>query len=87
MACAKAVILTRTRGWWGECFLRDGDNRLVVPPGDVPALRRAIERFWSAPEFCTEIGARARETAICHFSEARFAESLGELVSSHLERS
>ncbi len=85
MACGKAVIMTRTRGWWGESFLRDGENCVLVTPGEVDALRRAMRWLWSAPDVCLQLGCKARETVVEHFSEARMAASLAELVSFHLQ--
>ena len=81
MACARAVILTRTRGWWGEDLLVDGDNCVMVRPGDADGLRRAIRLLWDDPERCRRIGARARATVERWFGEERFAESLAALVS------
>lgn len=84
MACGKAVILTKTSGWWGEAFLRDGDNCLLVPPGDPAALRVAIERLSAAPNACAQLGARARETVVAHFSETRMVSHLDELIAAQL---
>lgn len=81
MACARAVILTRTRGWWGEDLLIDGDNCVLVRPGDADGLRRAIHTLWDDPERCRRIGARARATVERWFGVERFAESLASLVS------
>jgi glycosyltransferase involved in cell wall biosynthesis len=84
MACARAVVLTRTRGWWGESFLRDGQNCVLVPPGDVEALRRAMGALWAAPARCAEIGNGARDTVVAHFGEARFAAALGDVLAAHV---
>jgi glycosyltransferase involved in cell wall biosynthesis len=43
MACGCAVITTACGGV--ADFTRDNENCLVVPPGDVPALTRALERL------------------------------------------
>ena len=80
MACARAVILTRTRGWWGEDVLVDGDNCVLVRPGEADELRRAIRTLWEDPERCRRVGARARVTVERCFGEERFAESLAALV-------
>jgi len=80
MACGKAVIVTRTRGWWGEPFVRDGETCALVPPADVAALRGAMRRFWSEPELCHRIGQRAREIVTAHFSESRMAAALDQLI-------
>lgn len=84
MACGKSVIVTRTRGWWGEPFLRDGETCALVPPGDVPALHDAMRRLWSEPELCRRIGQKARETVVAHFSEDRMAAALDRLIGAHL---
>jgi glycosyltransferase involved in cell wall biosynthesis len=85
MACGKAVVLTKTSGWWGETFLRDGDNCLVVPPGDPAALRAAIARLAAAPGDCARLGARARETVVAHFSETRMVKRLDELIVAQFQ--
>jgi glycosyltransferase involved in cell wall biosynthesis len=84
MACGKAVIVTRTRGWWGEPFVRDGETCVLVPPGDVSALRAAMRRFWSEPELCRRIGQKARETVVSHFSEDQMAAALDRLIGAHV---
>lgn len=85
MACGKAVVLTRTRGWWGEELLRDGDNCLLVPPADTPALRQVVHDLWAAPERCREIGGHGRDTVVRWFGEERFADALADLVSAQLK--
>jgi glycosyltransferase involved in cell wall biosynthesis len=82
MACARAVIVTKTRGWWGEGFLQDGDNCVLVPPGDAARLRQAIQRLWEAPGTCARMGQRARETVVRCFSEARMAMELSRLITA-----
>jgi glycosyltransferase involved in cell wall biosynthesis len=84
MACGKAVIVTRTRGWWGEPFVRDGETCVLVPPGDVTALRDAMRRLWSEPETRRRVGQKARETVVAHFSEDRMAAALDRLIGAHL---
>ncbi len=84
MACGTPTVLTRTRGWWGETHLRDGENCVLVPPGRVDALRDAIRRLWDDPQYCAAMGARARQTVVEHFAERRMASILDGLVSAHL---
>jgi glycosyltransferase involved in cell wall biosynthesis len=84
MACGKAVVLTRTRGWWGEDLLRDRDNCLVVPPGDVDALEKALRELWNSPALCASLGEAARETVVRHFSEVRFADALAAIMAPYL---
>ena len=82
MACGKLVIVTRTRGWWGEPFVRDGETCVLVSPGDVSALRDAMQRFWSEPELCRRIGQKAREAVVAHFSEDQMAAALDRLIGA-----
>jgi glycosyltransferase involved in cell wall biosynthesis len=84
MACGTAAVLTRTRGWWGETHLRNGENCVLVPPGRVDALRDAIRGLWDDPQRCAAIGARARQTVVEHFGERRMAGILDGWVAAHL---
>jgi hypothetical protein len=84
MACGKPVILTRTAGLWDSENLRDGENCLLVPPGDSAALGAAIDRLESDPEERRRIGANARRAVEEHFSSDRFAHELTELITRRL---
>ena len=84
MACGRAVVHTRTRGWWGEPYLRDGENCVLVPPGEPWALREALRRLWSDADLCRRLGQRARETVAEHFAEQRMATSLDAIIAAHL---
>jgi glycosyltransferase involved in cell wall biosynthesis len=57
LAVGTPVIATRTGGV-GE-VLRDGENGLVVEPGDVDALAGAIERFFADTELAAQLRANA----------------------------
>ena len=59
MAMAKAIVCSRTEGQTDTIV--DEVNGLYVPPGDVPALRRAIERLLADPELAGRLGAAGRE--------------------------
>lgn len=58
---------------WGLCpvvtavgglatLVRDGDNGVVVPVGDPPALTAALDKLLSDDEVRVQVGARARES-------------------------
>jgi len=59
MAMGKCVIATRTHGQTDTIV--DGETGVYVPPGDAPALRRAIERMIADPVGAARMGAEARK--------------------------
>ena len=61
MAFGRAVVATRVGGLADA--VDDGVDGLLVPPGDVPALRVAIERLLADEELRTRLGAAARAKA------------------------
>jgi glycosyltransferase involved in cell wall biosynthesis len=80
MACNKAVILTRTSGLWDVENMRDGENCLLVEPGDVVALRAAIDRLMASPDDVDRLGDTARRTVIERYSALHFAERLQNTI-------
>lgn len=80
MACAKPVVLSRIRGLWAPELLKDGENCLLVEPGDPDALGKAIRRLAEDAELRQRLGKAARETAERHFSVSRSAASTGTLI-------
>jgi glycosyltransferase involved in cell wall biosynthesis len=85
MSCGKAIVLTKTRGWWGENFLKHKENCWIVPPGDQNALHEAITFLWNNPSVADEIGRNARRTVEMHFSEKRMIDGLRNLIETSLE--
>ena len=61
MAWARPVVASAVGGLTDA--VEDGVTGLLVPPGDVPALRAALERLLGDPELRARLGAAARETA------------------------
>jgi glycosyltransferase involved in cell wall biosynthesis len=84
MACGATVVLTKTRGWWGESHLRDWENCVLVPPGDAGAVGQVLRRLWADPDACRRMGARARETVSAHFTEERMATALADMIAAHV---
>lgn len=80
MACGKAVILSRIKGLWAPELLRDGENCLLVPPGDKLALANALRRIAKDPSLRERLGRAARATVVSHFSTSRAADCLEGLV-------
>jgi glycosyltransferase involved in cell wall biosynthesis len=59
MAAGLPVVATRVSG--NEDLVTDGENGLLVPPGDPSALAAAIRRLVDDPALARRMGARARE--------------------------
>jgi glycosyltransferase involved in cell wall biosynthesis len=59
MAHARPVVATAVGGL-AEA-IEDGESGVLVPPGDVPALRAALERLLADRELRSRLGAAARE--------------------------
>ena len=88
MAMEKAVLCSRTAGQTD--IIIDGENGRYVPPGDVAALRQAIEQLLAQPELTARMGKAGRrlieqEMSLDHYSErlARFVhEALDERTTA-----
>jgi glycosyltransferase involved in cell wall biosynthesis len=61
MAHGRAVVATAVGGL--RDAVEDGVDGLLVPPGDVAALRAAVERLLGDRELRERLGAAAREKA------------------------
>ena len=80
MACGKPVILSRIKGLWAPELLVDGENCLLVAPGDSSEIADAINRVAHDAELRRRLGAAARETVMTHFSLVPAAASTEELM-------
>jgi glycosyltransferase involved in cell wall biosynthesis len=61
MAHARPVVAGAVGGLLD--LVVDGETGLLVPPGDVPALRAALERLLDDADLRRRLGAGARERA------------------------
>jgi glycosyltransferase involved in cell wall biosynthesis len=59
--------------------VRDGENGLLVPPGDPPALAAAVSRFFSDPALRERLAAAAPGSVAGHTEEAVFSAIEAEL--------
>ena len=66
MAHGRPVVATAVGGHLD--LVEDGETGLLVPPGDIIALREALERLLGDPELRRRLGAAARERARERFS-------------------
>jgi len=68
MACERAVIATTVGGI--PDAVQHNHNGLLIPPGEVDALVRAIGELLAAPDRRASLGRAARQTVIEHFTPA-----------------
>jgi glycosyltransferase involved in cell wall biosynthesis len=85
MAVACPVIASGVGGV--EVLIEDGVNGVLVPPGDVEALARAIDALIDDPERRRALGARARESIESRFNWERIGDEYERLFDSLLGRS
>jgi glycosyltransferase involved in cell wall biosynthesis len=74
MAHARPVVASATGGLLD--LVEDGKTGLLVPPGDVTALRRAIERLLGDEDLRRQLGDAARERVRERFTRDRAAAEL-----------
>ena len=88
MAEGLPVVATQVGGL--PELVDDGTTGLLVPPGDPPALAKALQWLMEYPDRRSAMGAAGRERARAHFSAARMvgnvAEIYGELADLRLVR-
>ena len=66
MAMGLPIVATRVSG--NEDVVADGDNGLLVPPGDPDALAAALRRLVADPALALRMGRRSREIVESRFS-------------------
>lgn len=67
----------------GTSFVNQADvTGLVVPPGDVKALRQALEWLWAEPEVVAAMGIRARQRFEDYFSADRMVDAYIKIYQS-----
>jgi glycosyltransferase involved in cell wall biosynthesis len=73
MWSALPIVTTATAGM--RDVVRDGQNGLLIAPGDVDSLTRTLERVASDPALCRALGSTAHKTATAHFTWSRTADA------------
>jgi glycosyltransferase involved in cell wall biosynthesis len=66
-ACGRALVATDVPGC--REIVRDGDNGILVPLHDVPALADALARLAGDAELRRRMGRRSREGVEAHYSD------------------
>ena len=79
MAMGKAVIATRTRGQVD--VIRDGENGRYVPPGDVAALRAAIQDLLDRPDQADRMGKAGRALVESRHTLDRWVADVAAVVA------
>lgn len=74
MASGCAIIATRTHTI--ESYITDGENGLLVPEGDIDAMRLAIRRLLEDKELRERLGKNARTYAVEHLDAEKLTEKL-----------
>ena len=85
MSCGRPVILSRIRGLWAPELLRDGENCLLVPPGDPQALSTATRRVRSDPALANRLATNGRDTVVRHFGLDVLGKSTVDLAKLGME--
>ncbi|HVM45506.1 MAG TPA: glycosyltransferase family 4 protein [Candidatus Thermoplasmatota archaeon] len=83
-ACARPVVASAVGGV--PSFVRDGDNGLLVPPGDAEALAQAIERLLVDDALARRMGARGRERVEKEHRWDALAERTGGVLARAASR-
>lgn len=74
-ACGRPIVTTDVPGC--REIVRDGDNGVLVPVCDAPALAEAMARLIADPDMRRRMGERGRALAVGEFSQERvIAETL-----------
>jgi glycosyltransferase involved in cell wall biosynthesis len=84
MACGRPVVLSRTQGLWEPEALRNGDNVVLVPPGDPAELARCVRDLLDDTDRAEAIGRTARATVLEHASVETYAGRLLDVCRAAL---
>ena len=79
MLAATPVVASRISGI--PEAIRDGEEGLLVPPGDVSALREALSRMMADDDLRRRLGAAGEERALRDFTIRRMAEDYERLYT------
>ena len=77
MSCGKAVIASSVGE--NDNIIQQNKNGILVKPGDVLALRLAIERLVNDSELRLQCGRNARVTVTSHYSSLTMTKKYKKL--------
>jgi glycosyltransferase involved in cell wall biosynthesis len=78
MSMSRPVVVTRSRGIID--YVADGENALVVDPGDAAGMARAIRRLLENPEEAGRLGENARRSIVENNRNPLYAQRLGSIL-------
>lgn len=84
MACGKAVIVTRTQGFWDPQGLGEDVHLRSVIPADSNVLEHEIWKLFNDAESIKRLGINARKHVEEHYAEGEFALRLWSLCRREL---
>jgi glycosyltransferase involved in cell wall biosynthesis len=84
MAAAAPVVATRVGGT--PEAIQDGVTGMLVPPGDSPALAKAIHQLLADPELAARLGQAGRQFVCRRFSMDAMVQATERLYHSLLEK-
>ena len=80
MAMALGVAVVATRTPWTEAYVADGEDALLVAPGDVPAFRAALLRLHQDAPLRERLAANARRRAVAEHDLEALTRAMFEAV-------
>ena len=81
MSYAKPVIASNIGGITD--VVENGNNGILVPPGDVPALAEAIKKLALNPAFCQNMGQKAKKIVDERFNWDKITERILQLYEEY----
>ncbi|MDT0275708.1 glycosyltransferase family 4 protein [Blastococcus goldschmidtiae] len=81
---ARPVVASAVQGL--REIVTDGENGLLVPPDDPPALATALTRLLDDPELALRLASEGRASALRRFSPERYQEDIASAVSAIARR-
>lgn len=85
-ACASARPVVASRVGGVPEVIADGEQGLLVPPGDVPALAQAITRLLDDPQLATRLGEAARQRIAARYSLESMLDGTCQAYRAALEQ-
>jgi glycosyltransferase involved in cell wall biosynthesis len=83
MAAGKAIVASGVGGVTDA--VTDGENGLLIPPGDVDALAGALVCLLGDPELSERLGMNARATAVERYGIENMINRLEKVYESQAE--